>query len=212
MSELLYIHCPKTAGTSLRRTLGSDGGFGDYSARTFAEHDAVRTVSFSHATPTGLLSFGRVSQHDLDRWHIFATIRNPWARLVSGYCNGLQSPRSVIREWFSSRWSSFEGFVEWVLTADVPAPDRGGMKKGQWVHPQVCWFHIGERYIVDTLLRVENLTDEWSVFAAKMGLPGSIGSHGASTHEPYRTYYSQSLQVRVGKHYAADAELGHYSF
>jgi hypothetical protein len=216
MVRALYIHPPKTAGTSIRRALESATGkrlFGNYSARDFDPQGAADIVSFSHTTPQGLLHFGRVTRNDLRCWHVFATIRNPWARLVSGYFSGVQSRRPAVRDAYLKHGKTFAEFAEWVLTdRNIPSPDRGGMKEHQWTHPQVCWYQVNGEVIVNQFIRVEHAASDWERVCAFLGVHGRFGCSSASKHEPYRTYYSPRLRDLAAGVYADDIALGGYSF
>ncbi len=180
MVKALYVHCPKTAGTSIRKALGaSDATFADCRASTFDARQTADIVSFSHVTPRGLLASGHVTRDDIEAWYVFATIRNPWDRLVSGYFRGVQHYDPVIRSLFAP-WPEFSDFAEWVVHAtDIPVPDGGGMKAAEWTHPQVNWFYLDGSCIVDAFVRVEHLADDWRIVCAQLGIECSGGRHGA---------------------------------
>lgn len=220
MIEALHIHCPKTGGTALRNAMMQDENSDRYGQRNPKLLDAAadnlpRIISFSHWRPAGLIENGYVTRNQLDQWLVFSVLRNPWARLVSGYFAGVQHPRPANRKFFEDMsFTTFDVFAEWAVTSrEVPFPRKSGMKEAEWTHPQCLWFVVDGECVIDELMRTETLTQEWEKFRIKLGIESQLHpASNASRHEHYRTYYTKRLRNLVGDYYADDIAMGNYSF
>lgn len=72
--NIVYVHIPKTAGTSVSKWIRNE--INDNYAYRYMDHPFLSTI-----------------KKDLDsekKYTIITTIRNPWARTVSGYLNALE--------------------------------------------------------------------------------------------------------------------------
>lgn len=220
MTEALFVHVPKTGGTAVANSMRGNPAFSEQAALNhekrscFSEANATKIIRFSHCRPTFLVECEVIGRDQLVRWLTFAIIRNPWARLVSGYHAGIQSSAAASRAMYEGNGlDSFEKFARWVLDGNAPYPKRSVMKHGQWVFPQVLWYHVDGACVVDVLLKTESLSDGWSKLSKRIGVSPSLPTRvNASRHDPYRSYYDKPLATAVGEFYRADCELGSYSF
>ena len=129
----------------------------------------------------------------------FAFVRNPWERLVS-YAAFMHRQDGA----FSA---DPRGAMERVL-AD-PAHHAKIVFRPQ--HEFIC---DGEgRVMVDFIGRHETMQASYDAICARIGLPTQpLQRVNASTHGPWRTYYSEALKARVAEIYARDIEIFGYGF
>lgn len=220
MSEALFIHVPKTGGTAVANSMRGNPVFSEQAALShekrpcFSEANATKIIRFSHCRPAFLVEHEVIGRDQLARWLTFAIMRNPWARLVSGYHAGIQHGSAANRAVYEDNGlGTFEKFARWVLDGEAPYPKRSVMKHGQWVFPQVLWYHVDGACVIDVLLKTESLLDGWSKLSKQLGVsPGLPPGTNASQHGPYQSYYGKQLATDVGEFYKADCEFGNYIF
>jgi len=208
----LMIHVPRTGFTSIARTLqdNADGvSFADYPA---PEEPYADVVQFVHATPAWLVRFGRIDRALLRDRLVFAGLRNPWDRLLSGYCACAQSPRAAQRQLIEEHGPDFERFAEWVVSGAVPPMIGTATKDGRWANPQVDWLMVEGELVVDELLRYETLHQDWRRLRRRLGVTAFLRPSNVTVHRYYRQYYPPRLRTLVGDFYADDCALGSYTF
>lgn len=100
----LYIHCPKTAGTSIRAT--------------FEQIDPGLIFLANHRTASQGRSF--IQDITWDRLWKFSTCRHPCDQLVSHYCNIIRQPQHG----YHAR-AKLTGFSEWLRWKETTEDNRG---------------------------------------------------------------------------------------
>jgi chondroitin 4-sulfotransferase 11 len=195
----IFTHVPKTAGKSVRALFGLPEFERDYK-------------------PNGEnieLAFGHRRLCELDSkpyftdYFKFATVRNPFDRIVSAYFyldnGGCNSEDEKFRAEHLARYNHcFSAFVE-DLPILIAAPH---------FQPQVHWICNDEgRLLVDFLGRYENLRADMHVVGKAIGLSfNMLPVINASKHAPYRDYYDQRTKRRVEQLYGNDIEIFSYRF
>lgn len=194
----VFIHIPKTAGSSIFRALMQYNDAPDtnenrhYDLLTICERYAH--LGF-HSGCTGEEN-REASTRDLGPlggFFKFAFVRNPWDRVVSMYCYRLHNREIPDR-------LSFHRFV---------------MNRNQ--HPfglfreQVNFLEDQKGEIaVDFVGRFENLSEDWQRVQSRLGLKRRLGHLKKTSHRHYRSYYNQELIDEVAGIYPRDiAELGY---
>lgn len=156
-SKVLFIHVPKTAGSSIAR-LSVGRTFGHQTYRFYEEW----------------------CPKDRDIPPTFAVVRNPFSRYVSafrylneGRGNHLDTGWGRRNNIFSSDLNSFA-----VQHLKKPAVQT-------WMHfkPQIA-FTEGSHGSVDTILRFENLSTDWPSFARQFGLDETLPKRKVASPSP----------------------------
>jgi len=212
----IYIHIPKTAGTSVETSFGVHGerrkrGAQDHrSIRNL--HDAVWPPVRGAESVEGWLRFfnqrikGRmhgfefVTKDQMDTYFKFAFVRNPWDRVYSWYRNVMRDELHQ-KELSISGDSSFPEFVQNHL--DVWA-----------LKPQLSWITDEKGEIaIDYIGKFETLEDDYRFICEKVGkpaeeLPKALHYGTAS----YREAYDSSTKALVAEKYAEEIQHLGYSF
>lgn len=97
--KFVYIHVPRTAGTSIEKALKS------YSDRI--SENSNSTVYFSHISSAKLKNHMEKDGQEWKNYFSFGFVRNPWERMVSYYLFFRKW------EWFKEAWGT-PSFFEWV--------------------------------------------------------------------------------------------------
>lgn len=183
----IFIHIPRTAGTSVARTLFGRGS---------------RHVPW--------FEYQRANPRKFRRYFKFAFVRNPWDRLVSTYFflkgGGLNEMDRAWADTHLAGYASFEEFVMGWLTEE---------RSWSWVHfkPQHYFICDGElRIQVDFVGRMERVSTDFQTVADRLGCKRPLATGNRSRHRHYLTYYTPELLKKVAQVYAADVRLFGYSF
>jgi len=174
----IFIHIPKTAGTSMELALcGTPMGhlpIMDY--HLFWERGAV----------------------GMPRWKDvfkFCFVRNPWERLVSIYYHGQDSAKS------------FPDFVKDIkFPTGLPIGLHGPRIKGITRQIQFITNYHGE-ILVDFIGRYENLQEDWAKVCERIGLNEELTHRNTGReHGYYKDYYTKELWDRVAELYRRDID------
>ena len=186
-SRSIFIHVPKTGGTSIGEALyGYAAGH-----HTCAE--------FRDSNP--------------NKFHLyfkFSFVRNPWDRLVSAYFH-LKSESGVPINvaWFRDNLSKYRDFEHFVHEG-LSSPNVSS-----WVHfrPQVDFItdSVG-KVLVDFVGHFEDIQIDFSHVAQRVGIRNSLPWANKSCHEHYISYYSDDTREIVRQFYQKDVEVLGYDF
>ena len=184
----IFIHIPKTAGTSVSKTLGLLG----------SRH--VPAEDYIIANP------GKFS-----RFFKFAVVRNPFDRLLSSYtflqAGGMNAADARFAQTYVMPFESFEHFVTEGLAHNSDIQ--------RWVHfrPQVVFVcDAAGRNLMDFTGHFEQLTEDYDHIAERLGKPGDLPVTNISRRGDYREAYTPATIDTVRRLYAADLENFEYGF
>lgn len=201
----VFVHIPKTAGTSVYEALG-----GDRSRDRQHGFDRARGLPLQHMTAAEMIDLGYVTRGEFDRCYSFCFVRNPWDRMVSEWkwrC-GTALPRIHPRRYLKTSLKRFllEG-PGW----------RGGVgaKIRRHLLPQVAFIRDRNgRQIVDFVGRFERLAEDFETVCERAGLKDcSLGWAKKTRREAtYAPYYDDETADLVGRMFADDIETFGYRF
>ncbi len=191
--KALFIHVPKTAGTSVQRSL-----FG----REVVGHQTFRQYELA------------LPRRQLTSLFKFAFVRNPWDRLVSAWAflrDGGYNHWD--REWAEKNLAQFPDFESFVLQWISRKTVENGY--GHF-RPQAYYLRNGRgRIDLDFLGRFENLARDFQRVAQLLGSSATLGSHNRSRRRQsstYRDYYTPRSSAVVAAAYRDDIETFGYAF
>lgn len=204
--NFLFVHVPKTAGTSLTEVLAP---YALAKNRT----PLRRVTSWLPVRENPARAYFR--QHDTaahirrklpaalwDRLHKFAAIRNPYDYAVSYYAFTQNNPSS--RRYREAQGWTFGDFLDYFERKDRLMP-----------RAQSAWItDASGAFLVDRLLFVETLASDFDALARQLGLPeGTVLPHSnKSPRKPYQDYYTAALRAQVERIYALDFKHFGYDF
>lgn len=186
-AEAIFIHVPKTAGTSFHNLIGYTG-IGHVSYRWYESRDSEK----------------------FERYFKFAFIRNPWDRLVSAFFYLKKGGSNAMdKQWALSnlsQYDTFDAFVAgWVSDENVE-------KYFHFIpqHKFVCDESLTLK--VDYLGRFETIQADFDAIAAKLGLDQQLPYVNQSQRRSYQSYYTDRTKQIVQDVYRKDIEHFEYSF
>lgn len=181
--QLIFIHIPKNAGTSILNCLGDSGG------RKHAKwYDFYESNSFKYA-----------------KYKKVAIIREPMSRLYSAYsyilAGGNQhSDDLALKELVTTKSTCFDSFILNVLDEDFIIHQL-------LFQPQYLYvFDRQLNCVLDTMLRFENLALDWKAFAKDNDLPSNLPQKNSSA-SPKMPTISKSSLLKVHRLYKKDYQL-----
>lgn len=185
--KCIFIHIPKSAGTSVTQAL-----FGPVSRH-------VPYFEYERANPRKFREYFK-----------FAFVRNPWDRLLSAYIflkkGGLNQMDRAWAEANLSQFETFEEFVtEWVNEENI----------WSWVHftPQHYFICDDQGNIkMDFVGRMENIQEDFSYICQKINKQVKLPEVNKTRNDHYSNYYNDKTREIVSNVYAKDIEIFSYKF
>lgn len=184
----LFIHIPKTAGTSVTQALFSE---------------------WPHASAPYFL-FERRDKAAFDSYFRFAFVRNPWDRLVSAYYylrrSDLSPPDLAWVRAHMGEIGTFDHFVRHWLNEDR-----------MWAHEVFAPQHFfvvdsAGQVRVDFIGRFENLHSDFRTICERLGVAVDLPRLNESVHPHFSACYDNETREIVAKLYARDIQLFAYEF
>jgi len=208
--HFLFIHVPKTGGNSIQNILA------DYSEDTLTAdkeyQDGVERFELSNSTyklrkHSKLTRYRKVLPTGIYRQLFkFATIRNPWDKMISMYFSPHRGTGQWDREEFILLINNVPTLQDYVTLPSFR--DRLEKKLGLPARPRPL-----DRDI-DYLIRFENLNDDFKEVCKKTGLPAApeLPVHNRSIRKHYSSYYDDELRELVGRKFSNEIDYGGYRF
>jgi hypothetical protein len=187
--KFIFIHIPKTGGTSVQKTLMNNANIkrADFTKHEHLHRDLLSKTTFGHeALP-----------HKLKSYFSFCFVRNPWEKIVSQY--------HFNRHWFGMQNYKFDEYVF-------------AFKRGRRVsakNPYFLPWITDEKgnVIVDFIGRYENIQEDFNTICDKIGIPQQQLPHKNKTkHKHYTEYYEDETRQIVAQKYAKDIDYFGYEF
>jgi hypothetical protein len=129
----------------------------------------------------------------------FAFVRNPWERFVS------------YTAFMHRQDGAFAANPQAAMERVLADPAHRAKIVFQPQHQFIC--DAEGRIMVDFVGRQETMQASHDAICARIGLPTqALGVVNASTHGPWRDYYTEALKARVAAVYARDIDIFGYTF
>jgi len=195
--QFIFVHIPKTAGSSLNEALGVP----------WQNHKDLSRYQ-REVTPEIFRNYFK-----------FTVVRNPWARLFSDYnFQRTKSGHKCSRLYLYDENGKKRSFAQWVEKVfasprDCEARQWGGTVSPS-IHrwsPQVDWISVDGEVQVDYVARIENLDEDFPAICQRIDAPAPrLPTCKKKFHWHYSHYYDTATRDRVAEYYAKDiAEFGY---
>ena len=206
----IFVHIPKTAGTSVEAALGMHGLKEDVGVKPYFNQTLDREHLYGrdaqHLTAEGLKA---ELNGVFDAYFKFAVVRNPWDRLVSTCAWSDQ-------KWFKGQElmsREFERAVRQLYAASRDPKAAQALLKSTHFKPQFLYIVDRElRPMVDYVGRYESLAEAWAYISSRLNLGVPLAGRMKSHHRPYQEYYSDETRAMVGEVYSRDISMFGYAF
>jgi hypothetical protein len=209
----IFIHIPKTAGTSVEAALGMHGGNTDVGVVPYLNQQIDREHLYGrdlqHLTAAQMSQV--LSNSELfSAYFKFTIVRNPWERLVSTLAwTGQKWARGIEldRAGFDAQLHGLDPLLQGLRAKVAPATLPPHLK------PQVSYIAGADgQPLVDFVARYETLEEDWRRICARLGVQLALPRRMRSHHGQYREYYSDATRALVAETYAADIASFGYEF
>lgn len=189
----IFVHIPKTAGTTVIETLGAEPVFD------------------THA-PAGI--YREADARFFERAFKFAFVRNPWDRLASSFHFMKSGTDWPMQQQWARRHIGDRNFAEFLRALRNPWY-RTVVMSERFFWPQSFWLtDRRERLLVDKIYRFEEIESAMPEICDQLGVdvPQQLPTRRHSKRLPYSELYDQQSAALVGRLYARDVEAFGYSF
>jgi hypothetical protein len=209
--QFLFVHVPKTGGNSLQCILAAysdDEIVAKFENEEGLQRFMVRNRQIQTTKHSNLSRYKEVLDTALyESLFKFATIRNPWDRMISLYF----SPHRGVSEWDRAR------FLELVSRVPTLRHYVSEMSFGEKLREKIGLQSRNPRKRLDedldVLLRFEHLSEDFGKVCERLGIPVvPLPKRNASVREHYSKYYDDELRMMVEDKFREEIEIGNYSF
>lgn len=208
--DAIFIHIPKTAGTSLISVLEPDGVMSlidEESARSFFQNRGM--VTFNHISLPSLIQAGILSPEYFRRAWKFTFVRNPYDRAVSLYTYFISD--LSCRMLPTTTFSIFCMYLEQHAYEPIGLYNWRGLSQ---LNPQVAWLRDSDgTFLCDFVGKVENIDNDFNKVSQTLRLSTNtkkLPRENRTSRLPIESYYSDREMEIVAKVYAEDfAQFGY---
>ena len=201
-TNLLYIHIPKTAGTSIE----------DWFLRVYTKDNIVIN---KHAG----IRYKNFSSLDLFK---FSTIRNPFSRAVSWYQEAYSliilnesTTRFNIPSLTKENWDKgFDYFIQNFFDIERANPEKNDILIG-FSYNQFDYISIDNKIAIDKIIRFENLDENFKEIENMIGTNLGLGKFKVGFNNSlrnYKTIYTPLSKKLIEEIYKKDLEEFGYEF
>ncbi len=183
-SETIFVHIPKTAGTSVSQALYGEQPW----------HHPIKL-------------YAELDQEKYNQYFKFAFVRNPWDRLYSTFCYAKKISHPVLRGPLSdiAKIESFEEFVlDWCTHKKI--------NEHFFLMPQFNYLTLdGETLAIDYVGYFENLENDFQHIAKKLNITVELPVTNQSKKKVNKgAVYTQEMREKVAELYHLD--LLHFNY
>ena len=186
--KCIFVHIPRTSGTSIESEFGFDMDFkdGKKSINPYLPSDSDKHLKASEI-------FNSISKDLWGDYFKFTIVRNPWDRVISIF----HMPA------FGDINALSKKSLSYFLSHYQPKPQERGVQ---------CMDYI-DRADLDFIGKFENRQQDTNFIFKKIGFLGAQNMHNRKTnHKHYTEYYDDETRQIVAERYAKDIEYFGYKF
>lgn len=196
--KFIFIHIPKTAGTSLEIALEDSSCI--FKRGEWAKKPMGFNAPLNHLTISQIQHSEEISTNNLDSFFKFTFVRNPWDKVISEcFCGQIQL-----------------AFKDCKTVKDkikkVCALSKTSSGYGAHCKPQIDFIN-NTNFKMNFVGRFENLKKDFDVVCQKLSLKNLELCHkNKSSKKPYQEYFDQETIDLVADSYKKDIDYFGYKF
>lgn len=192
-SRSIFVHTPKTAGTSIGQAI-----YGRW----------VGHVPLSR--------FAAFDRRRFSKFFKFAFVRNPWDRLLSAFAHlkGYGEPTAAVEQRWAERYlGETETFEQFVLKLRQEK-FRAVIVNDAHFRSQLDWICLpaSRRIAVDYLGRFDTLATDFGEIAERLNVSNELLKLNQTKRPPYRDAYSKEMRSIVEQIFREDISRLGYDF
>ena len=211
--KTIFVHIPKTAGSSIEKALqihGSDNlGSLDLNQRILfgsriwkLKSWCIRDKALQHLTANQIRR--ELGHQTFEQYFKFSVIRNPYDRVISDWFHmkrRFKDPDLTLEGYFKHYvMKSRKKLLKWALY------DDHFMEQSQFIYR-------GSRCLVDFVAKFENLDHDWEVICNKLGIKSVLPQAMKSSYRlAYQEYFEPQTKKLCEELYRNDFQLFDYKF
>lgn len=181
--KCIFVHIPRTSGTSIESEFGVDMDFKDGKKAIFSSDKHLKSSEI----------FRSIDEHLWKSYFKFTLVRNPWDRVISIF----NMPAFSDINFLSGK------SLIYFLNHYEPKPHEAGIQ---------CMDYI-DRDDLDFIGKFENRQQDINFIFKKIGFFNALNLHDRKTnHKHYTEYYDDESRELVAEKYAKDIEMFGYKF
>lgn len=189
-NKFIFIHIPKTAGTSIGRALGF--------------------TTQCHKTP----AMKPNAEYWNKKYFKFAFVRHPFDRFLSAYFYHFQMFKkrpTKQRELIYKTGSSVDSFNYFVSRLAHPSQFRRQVKKDLWFREQCFWLLGKDVYEYDFIGRFERLEKDFQYIQEKIKTNAELMHKNKTKRKCFQNYYTAKSKKIIQGFYQRDFKLLSYN-
>lgn len=182
----IFVHVPRTGGTSVANALFEDGDRGHAPLYAYRAFDAERYRAYFK----------------------FAFVRNPYSRFVSSFHqvrDGAHNPK--VQRWAEHYLSDITGFGEFAERIENDSLFRRVVLALDHFRPQWEFVTVGGNVEVDFLGKLERIEEDFRKVREELEISASLPKKNASSHGHYTDHYTEKSRRIVNRIYARDFRI-----
>ena len=190
--KAVFVHIPRTAGTSIEAELKKHGRVSI--ASSDIQSCPCQHICAGHSTALETKSdLGK----NWNNYYTFTIVRNPWDRMVSVYEYIFQS----------DKWMKYPIFSRWIIQ------NKRNIKRSI-ARPQTDWIlDENGNVLVDHIFKFEDLKTAWKQICNDLDIEhNALEMLLPSIHDHYSKYYSPKTVEIVRETYKEEIEMFNYRF
>lgn len=181
--EFIYIHPPKTGGTSIEKLFIADAD------KTDVPHKHKYADFFWQPQYKG--------------WYTFGTVRNPWDRMVSYYAWRIKKQLPMFGA------TDFKDWLEFITNPE----EYSQYQESNWHFVTAIDNMANMLLGVENIVRFENFQEDFFKVCEDLRLPRMLLPHvNKSDRGSYQKFYDEYTMDLVAKAYEKDIDQFKYSF
>ena len=199
MRPVIFIHIPKTAGTSIRDALHISKVYNIPPGMKRTEVHNYRFITFGHSYLPALQDEGLI---DMRSSFKFCFVRNPWSRFVSLFFYHKHY------QLLCGHPDTFKEFCYAFRDMEIPPVGLLHVNGMMQFNCQSDWITSSDGgYLVNFIGRSEMLASDMNKLTGILRIePVKLKMLNIGEHEQYRTYYDKHTEQIVGDYYQEDID------